>query len=509
MNLVDRIIATVSPERAVRRAHFRRVLSYYEAAKPSRYRKGRRENASGEGAVLRAGASLREQARHLEQNHDLARGILDVLVQNVVGPNGIQVEPQPRRADGTIHDEFARQILDLQRDWARRPEASWQHNWASTQRLVARSVFRDGEALAQRLTGPVAGLNHGTRIPYSLELLEADLLPMDHSPLTNIVMGIERNAWKRPTGYWLYREHPGDRQFVATAHDLKRVPAARILHPKLVDRIGQMRGVSLFAAVLTRLDDIKDYEESERIAAKVAASMAAFIIKGNPDLYEPPGKDEDPEYRDLKFRPGMVFDDLEPGESVGTIDTNRPNSNLEAHRRGQLRAVATGTRVGYSSVSKDYDGSYSSQRQELVESYGAYGVLANEFIGQFVQPTHEDMVLAAVASGQLTIPPDVVPGSVTEGLYIPPQMPWIDPDKEAKSLERLERNVHASGPEIIRKRGQNPRDVMEQEANWRRSLREHQMQSDADPASETLISETEEDHAEEPQGRTRPSRRRA
>jgi hypothetical protein len=36
----------------------------------------------------------------------------------------------------------------------------------------------------------------------------------------------------------------------------------------------------------------------------------------------------------------------------------------------------------------------------------------------------------------------------------------------------LERAGYASGPEIIRRRGQNPRDVLEQEANWR------QMQAD-------------------------------
>jgi lambda family phage portal protein len=510
-NLIDRFVAYLSPERAMRRAHARRVLSYYEAAKPSRYRKGRREGGSGDAAVLRAGTSLREQVRHLEQNHDLARGILDVLVQNVVGPHGIGIEPQPRRADGTIHEEFAREILALHRDWSRRPEVTWQHHWPSAQRLAARTWFRDGEALAQRLAGPIATLDHGTRTPYSLELMEPDMLPMDYNdPGRNIVMGVQRNAWGRPTRYHVYKTHPGDRLYLAQPQDLKSVPAERMLHVKMVDRIGQIRGVSVFASVLARLDDIKDYEESERIAAKVAASMAAFIIKGAPDLYNPEGNDEQ-EPRDIKFRPGMVFDDLEIGESIGTIDTNRPNTNLENHRRGQLRAVACGTRVHYSSAAKDYDGTYSAQRQELVEGYGAYGVLASEFIGQFVMPVHEDMVSTAIASGTLRVPSDVVMETVDDALFIPPQMPWIDPDKEAKALERLERNVHASGPEIIRRRGQNPRDVLEQEANWREQLRRHNVASDADPASDGGIEleETDDDEENAPQGRQRPTRFRA
>jgi len=504
MNLIDRAIAYFSPQSAWEREKYRRALAYYEAAKPNKQRSGKREIASGTTAVQRAGSSLREQARFLDENHDLSRGVLDVLVQNTVGPHGIQVEPQPRRSDGTIHDEFARQILALHRDWSHRPEVTWRHDWPSAQRVMARTVYRDGECFAQRILGNVRFLDHGTAIPYSLELMEPDFCPIEYDDLDRgIRAGIEINAWRRPVAYWVYREHPGDRFSYVSRGDLKRVPAERMLHAAIIDRIGQLRGASIFASVLSRLDDIKDYEESERIAAKVAASMAAFIIKGSPDLYTPDQHSSDDE-RDMRFRPGMVFDTLAPGESVGTIDTNRPNTSLEHHRRGQLRAVAAGTRVTYSSAAKDYDGTYSAQRQELVEGYGAYGVLAMEFCGRVVRPVHEDMVQAAILSGRLRVPSDVVMETADDALYIPPQMPWIDPDKEAKALERLERNVHASGPEIIRKRGQNPRDVLEQESNWRRELREHGVMTDADPANEL-----EADNAEEPKGRIRPQRTRA
>lgn len=470
MNAVDRVIAYFAPRTAVHRENARRILSYYEAAKPSRYRKGARSVGSGNESVARGGESLREQARWLEENHDLAVGILEILIQNMVGPSGVQVEPQPRRADGSIHDDFARQILTLHRDWARKPEVTWQHNWASAQRIMARTWLRDGEVIAQRLLGTSPVLQHGTKIPYSIEMMEPDLMPMTWDDVPrNIRMGVQRNQWNRPVRYFLYKKHPGDQTTFLTEADLKSVPAERILHLKMTSRINQVRGVSIFASVIARLDDLKDYEESERVAAKVAASMAAFIIKGQPDMFAGTGEEEQ---RDLRFRPGMIFDDLEPGESVGTIDTNRPNANLSAYRQGQLRAVAAGTRVTYSSAAKDYSGTYSSQRQELVEGYGAYGVLANEFIGGFVQPVYEDVIEAAVLSGRLRVPADVVPDSVNDALFIPPQMPWIDPQKEAEALGTLEENVHASGPEIIRRRGQNPRDVLEQEANWRRLLKE-------------------------------------
>jgi capsid protein len=88
----------------------------------------------------------------------------------------------------------------------------------------------------------------------------------------------------------------------------------------------------------------------------------------------------------------MVFDDLRPGEEIGLIDTKRPNPNLLSFRQGQLRATGSGTQSSYSSIAKDYDGTYSAQRQELVESYAAYATLASEFTSRVVRPVYEAFI---------------------------------------------------------------------------------------------------------------------
>lgn len=469
----DKLISAISPEWGLRRAHARRVLAYYEAARVDKQRKQRRETGSGDAAVTRAGSALREQARHLEQNHDLSRGALQVLIANIVGPAGIGIEPQPRNAAGEIDDDLAAQILSLWRDWSERPEVTWSLDWPALQRQLCRAWLRDGEALAQILEGPVPLLDHGTRVPFSLEAIECDHLPWDlNSDSPAITAGVERNGWGRPVAFHLYKQHPGDVGSIkgySFSMETKRVPASRMLHLKLADRIRQARGVSIFASVLGRLDDIKDYEESERIAAKVAASMAAFIRKASPDFYDPEASGEP---RDLRFRPGMVFDDLLPGEDIGMIDSNRPNPQLEAFRSGQLRAIASGVGCTYSSLSKSYDGTYSAQRQELVEGWGIYSVLTAEFVSQLVRPVYQRFISTALASRLISLPAGVDPDSLDDALYLGPQMPWIDPVKEAKAWETLEANGHASGPEIIRRRGQNPMDTLDQESRWRRLAEE-------------------------------------
>ena len=485
-NIIDRAVSWFAPGAAVKRAQARQVLAYYEAAKPDRLRKGRRATGSANDDVLRAGSSLREIARHLEQNYDLALGVLNTLVANVVGAGGVGIEPQPRNADGSINDDLARQILDLWKDWQTHPEVTRQHDWPSAQRLLCRSWLRDGEVFAQVITGLMPSLDHASKVPFSLELLEADYVPMQlqaTAPAT-ITQGIETNAWGAPVGYHVLREDPANATGFTTR--TKRIPADRMLHLKNVHRIRQLRGVSVFASVLNRFDDLKDYEESERIAAKIAASMAAYIKKGAPDTYNPQDQGEESP-RQMKFRPGMVFDDLKVGEEIGMIDTNRPNPNLETYRSGQMKAIAAGAGPTFSSISRTYDGTYSAQRQELVEGYAVYATLANEFIGRIVRPVYEQFIAAAVASGQLRVPAGTQPGTLASASYMPPAMPWIDPRKEAEAWGMLEDRAYASGPEIIRKRGGNPLDVLEQQGRW---LREKAAEGVPDNAARVQTSVT-------------------
>lgn len=472
MSLFDRALLSLAPGWAAGRAKARlQALAYsraYEAAEPSRLRRPARDHGSGNAAVATSGQPVRVQARHLDRNHDLVKGALNALVQNTIGPSGIGVEPQPRDENGDVVESLVDQLLTLRANWCKRPEVTWQHDWASAERLLARTWYRDGEALVQELVGTVPFLDHGTQVPYSLELIEPDLLPLDlNDEARGIMQGVERNAWGRPVAYHLYRRHPGDPGSVVGL-DTKRVGADRIRHVRMVDRIGQVRGISLLASVLTRLDDLKDYEESERIAAKIAASMAAVIIKGDPQSYadlNPEGTSPS-EPRRMRFQPGMIFDDLRPGESVETIDAKRPNPNAEPWRNGQLRAVAAGASLSFSTLAKNYNGTYSAQRQELVEQYGAYGVLAFEFISQISRPVYERLVFAAIASGELVVPRGVPMATITDAVYMPPTMPWINPLHEMEAMALGEDHAYISGPEIIRRRGANPRDVLDQQASW-------------------------------------------
>ena len=93
-------------------------------------------------------------------------------------------------------------------------------------------------------------------------------------------------------------------------------------------------------------------------------------------------------------------------------------------------------------------------------------MLQSEFTARIVRPTYERFVALALASGQIKPPAGIVRETLDDAIYIGPQMPWIDPQKEAESWATMEDRAYASGPEIIRRRGGNPMEVLDQQQRW-------------------------------------------
>lgn len=471
--IADQVVAIADPaagERRVRsRARFGQMRvaasSGYEAAEPSRRRRFHRDTKSGDSHSRQSATALRNQARHLDRNVDIVRGGLDKLCDFVVGPNGISVEPQPKRTDGSIHEGFA---ADLRRDYeAHRkwPEVTWTHSGGSADRLACRTWMRDGEVLGQLVSGERRDLQYGSDVPVAIELIEADQLPhWREDSSQNIHQGIERNGWGRPTAYHLLLEHPGS-DVKASTTSTKRVPAERMLHLRVVDRIGQLRGVTMLASVAPRLQDIAEYDDYERIAAKMAASMVLKINRGSPDMWGV-GQGNSGSYDPQKppvyqMDGGMVVFNGQPGEDAEFFDTKRPNSGAEPWVKQQLRFASAGFGgLSYSAFARDYNGTYSAQRQELVENWPHYHALTGEFVSQWSQPSYEEFVRWRVLTKG--VPVDVDASTLFDALFFGPPMPWIDPEKEANAQVMLVQACFKSSAQVIRERGGSLPDTYQQ-----------------------------------------------
>ena len=460
------------PQRALKRAIARARIAqveassqrYYDAGKPSRYRPSHMgpESISAQAITQEGAENMRAYARDLDENNEIAISIFDTLVNNIVGC-GVPLMPAMRNRDGSLNDQANQQMRRLLHDWAMKPTADRQTSFAECQRLLCRTWLRDGEVFVNKLQGNIPGFRHSGALPYSLEMMEPDFVPFvfNESDPRLIIQGVAVSKYFEPQAYYVSKVHPGDvwNSYVGvwTAEsDYQRIPAERIIHLKFTRRINQVRGVSLIHGAIRGMEDLQDYMESERIAARIAAAMTGYVKK-SPDAQTVINTETG--NRDLEMSPGMIFDNLLPGEEIGTIDSNRPNTEVNNFVGGMMRRLAAATKTSYSTISRDYDGSYSSQRQSMVETKPNYDILRDYFVNQFMRPVYHDLVDSAMMTGALQIPRSVDRETIHD-VHVPNvPMPWIDPKKEAEAdVIRMTNNL-ASTSQIITERGGDPTEV--------------------------------------------------
>ncbi len=389
---------------------------------------------------------------YLDNNHDLVIGVFDKLEERVVGKNGIIVEPHPVLRNGAIARDLAAEIRTRWSEWSVSPEVTGQFTRPMLERLMLRTWLRDGEVFAQMVSGRINSLTPSAGVHFWLEALEPDFIPMTSDESNRLNQGVFVDDWGRPEKYLVYKSRPVSGRQMET----KEVDAERMLHLKFVRRLHQMRGTSLLSGVLIRLSALKEYEDSELTAARIAAALGMYIRKGDGQSYESDGNGSKENERELTIQPGIIYDDLKPGEEIGMVKSDRPNPNLETFRNGQLRAVAAGSRLSFSSTARNYNGTYSAQRQELVESTDGYLILQDWFIGAVTRPMYRAWLKQAVASGVIRLPRGLDRSSLYTAVYSGPVMPWIDPVKEAEAWKIQIRGGAATESDWVRAGGRNP-----------------------------------------------------
>lgn len=446
---------------------FRRAWRAFQAAQsdPQHAARPVGSQQSPDSAMEMANTNLRQWARHLDENHDLAIGVIDDLVTNVVG-TGIVVAPMPQIA-GRVRPEIGEQILELWDDWGRAPEVTAQLPWSELQRITCRSWLRDGEFFAQHVQPPSTYPWGDGPVRYRVEYLEADMVPMDDWVANrgggDPRQGVYMDAWNRPYAYAVYLRNPYDtvRNNTGLGSETKRVPVELMMHVKFARRWPQTRGVPICHGIIRRLQDLKEYEESERIAARVAASMCAYIRR-SPDADTPQDITTNISgERQMAMQSGQIFTDLLQGEEIGTIDTSRPSSELANFRESQMRALAAGTGTRYSSIARDYSGTYAAQRQEMVEARPHYLRLREYYVQRFIRPVYERFLRVAWLTGRLRVPPDMEFSDLARAEFIGPGMPWIDPLKEVQAHVIAINNSLKTREQIIRANGDDPRNIRE------------------------------------------------
>lgn len=431
-------------------------LRLYDAAAGGRLSNDWMAPATSEDVELSGSLEiLRNRSRQMIRDNPHAANLKRIVQDNIVG-NGIGVQAQVLKSDGTPDDDLNNRIEEAWHQWSERDSChtAGQLSMNSILRLAVGAVFQDGEVLIRKVNSKFGR----SRIPFALEVIEADLL-LGQSEGTFIArngnsvrFGVEIDPWMRPVAYWMYTAHPGDYQFkqVNRGPARKRYLAADIDHIFLIDRWPQTRGTPWMHAVIRRMRDSSEYTKSELVAARAAANIVGFVQQ-SPDLIS------DDQFRKLansgpmlKIEPG-TFRRLLPGETFSGFSPSRPNTALEAFMRYMLREMAAGVGVSYESLSRDYSQSnYSSSRLSLLDERSLWRVLQGWLIRDHLTPIYRSWLDAAVISGVVRIPDYFQRRSHYQKVRFKPRgWSWVDPAKEVQAFAMAVEQGFMSRSDVI------------------------------------------------------------
>jgi lambda family phage portal protein len=413
---------------------------------------------------------MRSRSRALVRDSAFANRARDIVVNNVIGP-GVGLQADVMTSRGAMNETLNDAIEEAFCTWSR---ASTCHtggelHFADLERACFGSIFETGEAFLRKHRRP---FGDGT-IPFALELIEPERIADEFmqsrpaEPGNELRMGVEvESKFYRPVAYWIRTRHPGELKFIAPEVDkFERVPAADIIHLRIIDRWPQTRGEPWMHAVLRKLNDIDGYTEAEIVAARSAASYMGFIES---DFADNPNEEEQSDGSlQTELSPGII-DKLRPGEKFNFAAPNRPNSQAEGFLRFMLREMAAGAKTSYESLSRDYSQSnYSSSRLALLDDRDTWKTLQLWWLRAFRYELHREWLKAAVLS-------ESIPGIRIAEYALNPEKfecvsfkprgwSWIDPTKEVQAYKDAVKAGFTTVADVIAQtaNGQDLDDILE------------------------------------------------
>lgn len=379
-------------------------------------------------------AKLRARSRDLARNDDTAKRFLYLVKQNVLGPNGIQMQARNKQADGKTLDEVWNN--EIESEWAlfsrkRRvrgqfesPSVDGQMSLREVAWLALWNKVIDGEVFIQILRG----YPHN-RHRFAVRFLNPDLLDSGYSETkddgSRIEMGIEFDEFERPIAYHFTKATGKAR---TTKQERERIPSNQIIHLFRNEYIGQIRGIPEFAGIMHKAKMLNGVHEAVVVGWRVAAAKMGFFSPKDPGADWDGETTEDGD-RVIDAVPGS-FEVLQNGYEFSTFDPDYPSSTYEAGHRCFMQQMANGLNISAPTLSNDYSRvNYSSLRQAALEDRDAWRCIQAEMIDGFYQPLFDEWfdwqseVMGRVSSQ------DKEP-IIT---WQPRGWAWVDPTKEVQA----------------------------------------------------------------------------
>lgn len=442
------------------------VARQYQAAQHDRLTSGWHGSFSSADIEIEQGLrTMVARSRSLGRDSSYTKRAKAIVVNNVIGTHiGLQAQIYTSRGD--LNRRLNDDIEEAHCIWCRADSChtGGRLSLAAMERQAMGQVFEAGEVFIRQHYRAFGQ----SRIPYALELIEAERVPIDvRFPMVsaNTRMGVEVDEFHRPVAYWIRQRHPGEyRHGIDTPERIERVPASEIIHLAILDRWPQTRGVPWLHTAARRLNDMDGYSEAEIVRARGQAVRMGIIE--TPEESADLGEEQEDGSVIVDLEPGLVGR-LNPGEKWHDSSPTAPNPQLDPFMRYMLREVAAGIGISYESLSRDYSQSnYSSSRLALLDDRDTWRVLQSWFIESFRAIVYRSWLQQAVLARAIS--------SIGVGEYAanrekfesvrfrPRGWGWVDPTKEVAAFTNAVRSGFMTLQDVISTSGADFEEVLNQ-----------------------------------------------
>lgn len=503
MNLIDKAIATISPEKALKRIYARKKLDILNSGYSHHGASRRKKSLLG---WISSGGSpdedigdnldiLRERTRDLFMGAPMATGALKTMRTNVVG-SGLRLKPQiDAEFLGLSEEESFKLEKDIEREfslWADSINCDVQrmNNFYELQQLAFLSWLMSGDVFTLLPHNKIANMPYDLRI----YLIEADRVRNpEYSDTKNkdIKNGVEIGQYGQVLAYWFSKEHPGSYQYKLQNNKYTRVEAfgkntgrQNVLHLMESERPGQRRGIPILAPVIESLKQLSRYTEAELMAAVVSGMYTVFIeTKDEVTDDVPMGSgvplEDQVDYEDetsYELGNGAILA-LAEGQTVKEANPGRPNTAFDGFVTAISRQIGAALEIPYELLVKQFTASYSASRASLLEAWKMFRMRRSWLAADFCQPIYEEWFAEGVAKGRIHAPgffnDPVVRKAYSSAEWYGPSQGQIDPLKEVKAAkERVSGGFSTRAKETAELTGTDFND------NYRQLVREEKLMKD-------------------------------
>lgn len=424
VNFLERTIAYISPNAAMKRAALRKKLeiinsgySNYGAAHTKKSMKGwLYGGGSAKEDIHNNLNTLRQRSRDLYMGVPLATGAIKTCRTNVVG-SGLKLKSQIDHEFLGLNENDARQLeRKIEREfalWAETPACDIERldNFYELQQLAFLNWLMSGDVIVTLPT------THRANMPYDLRinLIEADRLcnPNGDSSLNSkIVGGIEINDSGEVVAYHICSNHPlsfdyCEKKWTRVEAWGKKTGRRNVLHLMNRERIGQRRGIPFLSPIIEALKQLGRYTEAELVAAVISGMFTVFIEKESASSEMPIGEIIDEEHQVdiadqniLELGNGAILD-LNEGEKASVVNPGRPNTAFDGFVVSICRQIGSALEIPYELLLKHFTASYSASRGALLEAWKMFRMYRTWLANDFCQPIYEEWFAEGVAKGRI------------------------------------------------------------------------------------------------------------